>query len=87
MSKSLDMVLKDSFSLVDIPMVMVTEKSKIIWQNNCSNHMLPKDIIEETSIKLQKQKQHSSVLSTMVNVGQTEVYNAWGTTAASRKIT
>lgn len=78
MSKSLDMVLKDSFSLVDIPMVMVTEKSKIIWQNNCSNHMLPKDIIEETSIKLQKQKQHSSVLSTMVNVGQTEVYNAIG---------
>ena len=78
MSKSLDMVLKDSFSLVDIPMVMVTEKSKIIWQNNCSNHMLPKDIIEETSIKLQKQKQHSSVLSTMVNVGQSEVYNAVG---------
>lgn len=77
-SKSLDIVLKDSFSLIDIPMVILTDKNKIIWQNNASNHILPKDIIEETALKITKQKQHMQVTSTMINIGNGEIYSAVG---------
>lgn len=77
-SKSLDIVLKDSFSLIDIPMVIITDKNKIIWQNNASNHILPKDVIEETALKLTKQKQHMQVASAMINIGNGEIYSAIG---------
>lgn len=77
-SKSLDIVLKDSFSLIDIPMVILTDKNKIIWQNNASNHILPKDIIEETALKITKQKQHMQVASTIINIGNGEIYSAVG---------
>lgn len=77
-SKSLDIVLKDSFSVIDIPMVILTDKNKIIWQNNASNHILPKEIIEETALKIAKQKQHMQVTSTMVNIGNGEIYSAVG---------
>ncbi|MDO4282732.1 MAG: DHH family phosphoesterase [Clostridia bacterium] len=77
-SKSLDIVLKDSFSLIDIPMVMLTDKNKMIWQNNASNHILPKDIIEETAQKLSKQKRHTEVTSVTINIGNGEVYSAVG---------
>lgn len=77
-SKSLDIVLKDSFSLIDIPMVMLTDKNKIIWQNNASNHILPKDVIEETAQKLAKQKKHAEVASVMIHVGNDEFYSAIG---------
>ena len=78
MSKSLDVILKDSFTIIDIPMVIVTDKNKIIWKNNVAIHLLTDEIIEDTAIKLNIQKKHTEVTSVLLNVRDDEVYNAIG---------
>ena len=78
MSKSLETVLKDSFDIVEIPMIMITEKSRIVWQNNASKHAFTKDIIEETALKLEKHKKHSDAINTVITLSSGDVYSAIG---------
>ena len=78
LSKSVDLVLKDSLNLIDIPMVMVTDKEKILWQNKLADHLIPKDLIEDVAFKLEKQSKHTESISVNINVGENEIYSAIG---------
>jgi c-di-AMP phosphodiesterase-like protein len=75
LSLSVDIVLKDSLNVVDIPMVMINDSNKIIWQNKVSKHILPQEYILDTASKLEKQKKQKCILS---DVGNGEIYSAIG---------
>lgn len=78
LSKSVDIVLKDSLNVIDIPMVMINEKNQIIWQNNVSKHMLPKEYIMDVSLKLEKLLEKSENASVIEDIGNGEVYAGIG---------
>ena len=77
-SQGLDTVLKDSLSLVDIPMVMLIDSTKIIWENKLANHILPKEVIQDTALKLERMKKSYENVNTMVDIGNGDVYSAIG---------
>ncbi len=79
LSKGVDIVLKDSLSMVDIPIVIVSEGNQIIWQNNVCKHIIPIDIIHDCSSKIirQKGKKYES-LNTTTDIGNGEVYEVIG---------
>ncbi len=78
LSKSVDIVLKDSLNLIDIPMVMMNEKNQIIWQNSVSKHILPKEYIIDVSYKLEKMLKQSETASVIEDIGNGEVYAGIG---------
>lgn len=78
LSKSVDIVLKDSLNLIDIPMVMVNDKTQIIWQNNISKHILPKEYITDMAFKLEKLLKNSESASVIEDIGNGEVYAGIG---------
>lgn len=78
LSKSVDIVLKDSLNLIDIPMVMVNEKNQIIWQNNISKHILPKEYIIDIAYQLEKILRKSDSASVVEDIGNGEYYSAIG---------
>lgn len=78
LSKSVDIVLKDSLNLIDIPMVMINEKNQIIWQNNISKHILPKEYIIDVAYKLEKMLKQSDTASVIEDIGNGEVYAGIG---------
>ena len=76
LSQSVDIVLKDSLNVIDIPMVMLSEPTKIIWQNKVSKHLIPKEVILNAALELEKgQKKHENT-SVAVEVGEKETYAA-----------
>lgn len=78
LSKSVDIVLKDSLNVIDIPMVMLNGPSQIIWQNNISKHILPKEYIIDTAMKLEKNRKQSESAIITADIGNGEVYTAIG---------
>lgn len=78
LSKSVDIVLKDSLNVIDIPMVMINDKNQIIWQNNVSKHLLPKEYIMDVSFKLEKMLKKSETAFVIEDVGNGEVYAGIG---------
>ena len=76
LSQSVDMVLKDSLDLIDIPMVMVTDATKIVWQNSISKHLLPKECVTDSAIKLSKDLKEANSSSTIIDIGNGESYSA-----------
>ncbi len=78
LSKSVDIVLKDSLNIIDIPMAMLNGPTQIIWQNNACKHILPKELIYDTAIKLEKQKKQNDVTVVMEDIGNGEFYSVIG---------
>lgn len=78
LSKSVDIVLKDSLNLIDIPMAMINEKNQIIWQNKLSKHILPKEYIIDMAFKLEKLLKNSDTASVVEDIGNGEVYAGIG---------
>lgn len=76
LSKSVDIVLKESLNLVNIPMVMMGEKSNIIWQNNISKHILPDEYIIDSAIILKNKLKENENASFVSDIGNGEVYLA-----------
>lgn len=75
---SVDIVLKDSLNLIDIPMVMLMNPTQIIWQNNAAKHILPKEFIYSTALQIEKQKKQNEPSSVIWDIGNGELYSAIG---------
>ena len=78
LSRSVDIVLKDSLNLIDIPMVMINDKMQIIWQNTVSKRMLPKEYIIDVAFKLEKILKNSKSATVIEDIGNGEVYAGIG---------
>lgn len=78
LSKSVDTVLKNSLNTIDIPMVMLTSPTQIIWQNNKAQHIIPKEFIRDIAIKLEKQKVKKDSVISATDIGNGELYSAIG---------
>lgn len=72
---SVDIVLKDSLNVIDVPMVMINNSNQILWQNKTSKHMLPKEYILDTAFQLNNQKKQKTIIA---DVGNGEIYCAIG---------
>lgn len=74
-----DEILKNSLNIVEIPMAIVGEKNRIIWQNNMSKHIIPLEIIHDSALQIEKQinqKQSGSLYS--IDIGNGSVYDVIG---------
>ena len=79
LSNSFDKVLKSSLDVVDIPMVIVDEHSHIVWQNNVAKHIIPIEVIHDSSIQIEKlSTQNLKTLISSVDIGNGEVYDIIG---------
>ena len=78
LSKSVDVVLKDSLNFVDIPMAILTTPNQIVWQNNKAKHIIPKEFILDTALKLEKQKVRNDAVISASDIGNGEFYSAIG---------
>lgn len=78
LSKSVDIVLKDSLNLINIPMVMIDEKTNILWQNSVSKHILPKEYIIDNAIKLEAKLKQNETATMLADIGNGDVYLAIG---------
>ena len=56
LSKNVDLILKESLDLVDVPMAIVGMQGNIIWKNNTAEHLLPNEYIEKSALKLEALK-------------------------------
>ncbi len=75
LSSTVDIVLKDSLNLIDVPMVMVNDANQILWQNKNAKHKLPKEYILDTAIQINTQGQSKNIV---LEVGDGEIYLAIG---------
>lgn len=78
LSQSVDIVLKDSLNVIDIPMVMLSSPTQIIWQNSVSKHIFPKEYILDTALMIDKNLKQSECASVTADIGNGEVYCAIG---------
>ena len=78
LSKSVDIVLKDSLNSLDIPMAMLSSPTQIIWQNNKAKHIIPKEFIHDVALKLEKQKVKNDAFVSACDIGNGEFYSAIG---------
>ena len=78
LSKSVDIVLKESLDFLELPMAMLTSPTQIIWQNNKAKHILPKEFIHDTALKLEKQNIKNDALISASDIGNGEFYSAIG---------
>ena len=76
LSKSVDIVLKDNLNLINIPMVMIGEKTNIIWQNNLSKHILPKEYIIDSAVKLEAKLSQNETANVTAHIGNGDTYLA-----------
>ena len=76
LSKSVDIVLKDNLNLINIPMVMIGEKTNIIWQNNLSKHILPKEYIIDSAVKLEAKLRQNETANVTTDIGNGDTYLA-----------
>lgn len=78
LTASVDIVLKDNLNLLDIPMVMVSNITDIVWQNNACKHLIPQDYIVDTAIDIEKKKVSGEALKSQLNFGENNIYEAVG---------
>lgn len=79
LSNSFENILKNSLGCIDLPMVMVGEHNKIIWQNNMAKHIIPLEVIHDSALQIDRQiskKQTYAILS--VDIGNGNVYDIIG---------
>lgn len=78
LTKSVDIMLKGSLENIDIPMAMIIEGTKILWQNNAARHIIPKDYMYESAIALENKNKKRESMSVTSDIGNGEVYTALG---------
>lgn len=79
LSKSFDTVLKNTLDVVDIPMAIVGEHNQIIWQNNMCKHIIPIEVIHDSTVQLEKQiNQKLNSIITSLDIGNGDVYDVIG---------
>lgn len=78
LTKSVDIVLKDNLNLIDIPMVMLTSPTRIIWQNNKSKHIIPKEFVQDMALRIERNSKNNESLYTTEDIGNGEIYTAIG---------
>jgi c-di-AMP phosphodiesterase-like protein len=78
LSKSVDIVLKDNLSKIDIPMAMFANPTQIIWQNNLSKNILPTEYIYDVAVQLDKKHKTGEELKYISDIGNGKIYNALG---------
>lgn len=76
LSKSIDIVLKNSLEEINIPMVMVTNITKVIWKNNSAKHLLPDEYIIDTSMKLDSKLRQNESATVTLDLGNGKIYTA-----------
>ncbi len=78
MSKGVDSILKNNLNVVDIPMAMLTSPTQIIWQNTKAEHVIPKEFINDTFLRLEKQRKQNNTMVVATDIGNGEYYSAVG---------
>ena len=78
LTKSVDIVLKDNLNLIDIPMVMLTSPTRIIWQNNKSKHIIPKEFVQDMALRIERNSKNNESLYATEDIGNGEIYTAIG---------
>ena len=78
LTKSVDIVVKDNLNLIDIPMVMLTSPTRIIWQNNKSKHIIPKEFVQDMALRIERNSKNNESLYTTEDIGNGEIYTAIG---------
>lgn len=78
LTKSVDIVLKDNLNLIAIPMVMLTSPTRIIWQNNKSKHIIPKEFVQDMALRIERNSKNNESLYTTEDIGNGEIYTAIG---------
>lgn len=75
LSKNVDLILKESLDLVDVPMAIVGMQGNIIWKNNTAEHLLPNEYIEKSALKLEALKKKNPKSSLLEELGNGDVYS------------
>lgn len=78
LSEGLESALKNNLNMIDIPMAIVKNSVQILWQNNVSKHLIQKEYIIDTSLKMEKQKRQNESMTVTSDIGNGEVYTAIG---------
>ena len=75
LSESINLGLKASLDLVNLPMAIVALPTDVVWQNNMASHMIPKEIIIDTALAIEKQKDSKDIT---IDIGNGDKYLAIG---------
>ncbi len=75
LSESINLGLKTSLDLVNLPMAIVALPTDVVWQNNMASHLIPKEIIIDTALAIEKQKDSKDIT---VDIGNGDKYLAIG---------
>lgn len=78
LSKSIDSILKKHLNVVNIPMAIMDRKNNLVWQNDVSKHILPKEYIMDTAISLEAKLKSNDSASVTLDIGNGDVYLAIG---------
>lgn len=79
LSNGFDTALKNSLELIEIPMVIVGEHNKIVWQNNVAKHLIPLEVIYDSALQIEKQiNQKLNATITSFDIGNGNVYDIIG---------
>lgn len=79
LSQSVDIVLKDSLNLVEIPMVMIDKSKRILWENTIAKHVIPKEFVYDCAVKIEKiLKQSNESAIAAADIGNGQYYSAVG---------
>jgi cyclic-di-AMP phosphodiesterase len=78
LSQSVDIVLKDNLNKIDIPMVMIGGNSEIVWENELSKYIIPKEHINQVIYTFDKKKKQGESLKYTSDIGNGEIYCAIG---------
>lgn len=78
LKEGLNLSLKENLGLLDIPMAIVAQSNKIIWQNEICKHQIPTDYIIDSIINLEKKKQVNEVQEYQLNFGTNGKYKVLG---------
>ena len=79
LANGFDSVLKNSLNVIDIPMIIIGDHNKIIWQNNIAKHIIPLEVIHDSALQIDRQinqNQGNGLLS--VDIGNGSVYDVIG---------
>ena len=74
LSLSVSKSLESSLDTLDIPLAIVKLPSDIIWQNKACSHIIPKDMILDSALNLEKQGLNKKI---EIDLGNGEVYSSF----------
>lgn len=75
LTESLENGLKKNLDLLSIPMAIVNLPTDVVWQNRACLHKIPKDVIVDSALDIEKQPENKEC---SVEIGNDEKYIAIG---------